>query len=246
MISKKDMMKYVYQQLAIDYNCSPEDFLKDGLIYTEARENDGRRPYPFVTPRLEMITMGHSTIINVSSNIMEYIRKEFDGKIREEVFNSPLVYGVNPYFLPDIGNIKPLTIPEGFEIIMVEEQDIPKLYELYGAQYGIQYDANSPNPEKLLILGKYKGAIAGLAKAKADGKKMWSIDVDVLYSFRGKGLAAPMVNKMTLEVLNRGFIPYYFAANSNVLSTHVAIRAGYIPAWVHCYKTRLDYDVINQ
>jgi hypothetical protein len=37
MINKKSMMDCVYHQLAIDYNCSPDDFLKDGLIFTEAR-----------------------------------------------------------------------------------------------------------------------------------------------------------------------------------------------------------------
>jgi predicted GNAT family acetyltransferase len=103
----------------------------------------------------------------------------------------------------------------------------------------MQYDANSQNPEMLLVLAKSNDEIAGIAKAKADCKIMWSIDVDVLDSFRGKGLAAPMVNMLTLEILRLGYIPYYFAAASNVLSTHVAVRAGYIPAWVHCYKTRL-------
>lgn len=63
-------MDCVYQQLAIDYNCSSNDFLKDGLIFTEARENQGRRNFPFVTPRLEMISFGHSIIINVSSDIL--------------------------------------------------------------------------------------------------------------------------------------------------------------------------------
>lgn len=234
------MMDCVYRQLAIDYNCSPDDFLKDGLIFTEARENEGRRHFPFITPRLEMISMGYSTIINVSSDILPYIRQEFEGKTREEVFNSPFIYGVNPYFLPDIGKISSITKPDEFEFVMVEKQDIQKLYDLYGSQYGMQFDANSQNPIMLLVLAKYKDAIAGIAKAKADCKTMWSIDVDVLSPFRGKGLAAPMVNMLTLEVLRRGYIPYYFADTSNVLSTHVAVRAGYIPAWVHCYKTRLD------
>ncbi len=58
MIDKRDMMDCVYKQLAIDYNCTPEDFQKDELIFTEAKENEDRRPYPFLTPRLEMITMG--------------------------------------------------------------------------------------------------------------------------------------------------------------------------------------------
>lgn len=30
------MMSIVYNQLAIDYNCKPEDFNKDGVIFTIA------------------------------------------------------------------------------------------------------------------------------------------------------------------------------------------------------------------
>lgn len=240
LMDKEEMMDCVYNQLAIDYNCEPNDFLKDGLIFTVARKNEGRRYFPFVMPRLEIISMGHGTIINVSSDILPYIHQEFEGKTREEVFNSPSIYGVNAYFLPDIGKITSITKPDGFEFVMVEKQDIRRFYDLYGSQSGMQYDPNSQNPEMLLVLAKYKDAIAGIAKAKADCKTLWSIDVDVLNTFRGKGLAAPMVNMLTLEILNRGHIPYYFTSTSHVLSTHVAVRAGYIPAWVHCYKTRLE------
>lgn len=31
MINKKNMMDCVYSQLAVNYNCSPDDFLKDSL-----------------------------------------------------------------------------------------------------------------------------------------------------------------------------------------------------------------------
>ncbi len=240
MISKKNMLDCVYQQLAIDYNCSPDDFIKDCLIFTEANNIEGRRHFPFITPRLEMISFGLSTIINVSIDILPNIRQEFEGKTREEVFNSPLIYGVNTYLLPDIDKIASITKPDGFEFEMVEKQEIQKFYNIYGSQYGMQYDANSQNPEMLFVLAKCKDEIAGIAKAKADCKTMWSIDVDVMNSFRGKSLAAPMVNMLTLEILRRGYIPYYFTSAINVLSIRAAVRAGYFPAWVHCYKTRLD------
>ena len=239
-MDKKYMMDCVYNQLALDYNCKPDDFLKDELVFTEAKENEGRRPFPFISPRLEIISMGHGTIINASEDILHYVYKEFEGKTREEIFNSPLVYGVYPYFLPDLSKISPIEKPNDFEFSMLEKEDIKRFYSMYGANYGMKYDETSPIPETLMILTKSEDNIAGIAKAKADSKTMWSIDVDVLHPFRGKGLAAPMVNMLTLEILNRGYVPYYFAAVSNVLSTHVAVRAGFIPAWVHSWKTRLN------
>ena len=33
-MTRQEMMTIVYNQLAIDYNCKPEDFYKDGVIFT--------------------------------------------------------------------------------------------------------------------------------------------------------------------------------------------------------------------
>jgi hypothetical protein len=43
--------EFVYHQLAIDYNCSSDDFLKDGFIFTEARE------YKFVKDYFDNINL---------------------------------------------------------------------------------------------------------------------------------------------------------------------------------------------
>ncbi|MGF7060781.1 GNAT family N-acetyltransferase [Brassicibacter mesophilus] len=244
MINKKIMMDCVYNQLAIDYNCLPDDFLKDGFIFTEAKKNVGRRPWPWVTPRLEMVTTGHSVVINASEDILPYIREQLEGKTRYEAFCIPFVYGINPYFLPDIGKIAPLSNPGGFEYEMVEKHSIHKLYEISGFHNAIQYDISTQRPEMLVALAKYRGGIVGMAGASADCKTMWQIGVDVLLPYRGRGLAASLVNMLTLEILNRGYIPYYSTDCSNVISQHVAVRAGYIPAWAHCYKTRFD-DILT-
>ena len=92
----------------------------------------------------------------------------------------------------------------------------------------------------MVALAQYKGEIVGMASASADCITMRMVGVDVLPPYRGRGLAAALVNMLTLEVLSRGYIPYYATAGTNMVSQHVAIRAGYFPAWVHCYKTRLD------
>lgn len=239
-INKKIMMDYVYAQLAIDYNCSPDDLLKDGLIFTEAYDHKDRRPFPWRSPRLEIVAVGHSVVINASGDILPYIREQLEGKTRDEVFYMPFVYGISPYFLPDIGKIIQLICPDGFEYEMVEKHNIHKLYEVVGFNSAMQYDVNSQRPEVLIALARYKDEIVGMAGASADCKTMWQIGVDVLHPYRGKGLAAALVNMLTLEILNRGYVLYYGTSGSNVISQHVAVRAGYIPAWAHCYKTRLD------
>lgn len=52
-MTKQEMMATVYRQLALDYNCQPEDFTRSGILFTEAKMQRGRREMPFVTPRLE-------------------------------------------------------------------------------------------------------------------------------------------------------------------------------------------------
>lgn len=73
-------MKIVYSQLAIDYNCNPEDLNRDGVIFTIAEKQEGRREMPFFEPRLEIITKGKSAIVNVSKNMMSFAKRKFEGK----------------------------------------------------------------------------------------------------------------------------------------------------------------------
>ncbi len=239
-MNKKYMLDQVFKQLAIDYNCEPDDFMKNGLIFTKAKKLEGRRPYPFMTPRLEMISFGNSVVINASSDITPAVCKQLDGKSRDEVFSMPFVYGINQYFLPDIEKMPKLDIPNDFEYEFIEKENVHKLYELDGFDYVLQYDINSPFTEMLVVLAKDKGKVVAMAGANIDSKNMRGINVDVLPSYRGKGLASALVNRLTAEVLNHGYIPYYFTSSSNVLSARVAVRAGFSPAWVHCYRTRLE------
>ena len=242
MIDKKYMMNCVYNQLAIDYNCTPDDFLKEGLIFTEAKQIEGRRPYPWIIPRLEMITMGNSVVINASADILPLVYKRLEGKTRCEVLNMPFVCGVNPYYLPDLDKVTLLNKNKEFEYSIIEKEDIFKLYIFDGFNYALQYDVNSQHPEALAIIVKHKNMVVGIASATAECKTMWQVNVDVLLQYRGNKLATTLVNALTFEVLNRGYIPYYSTDCSNVISQRVAVQAGYLPAWSHCFRTRLEIE----
>ena len=229
MINKKLMMDCVYNQLAIDYNCSPDDFLKEGLIFTEAKQNEGRRPFPWIIPRLEMLTMGNGIVINASADILPLVYQQLEGKTRY-----------------DLDKITLLSRNKEFEYVIIEKDDIQKLYEFKDFNYALQYDINSQHPEMVAVIAKYKDTVVGIASSTAECKTMWQISVDVLSPYRGNKLATILVNTLTLEVLNRGYIPYYFTDCSNVISLRVAVQAGYLPAWSHCFRTRLDELLISK
>jgi len=92
----------------------------------------------------------------------------------------------------------------------------------------------------LAITAKKDGHIIGMAGTSADCAKMWQVGMDVLPEYRNYGLAAYLVNRLTLEILERGYIPYYGTGTSNIASQRVAHRVGYYPAWVCVYKGKFD------
>lgn len=239
-MDKKSMMQLVYNQLAIDYNCSPQDFLKEGLIFTEAKELRGRRPYPFIIPRLEMITFGNGVVINASSDILSLVKSKLEGKTRYEAFNMPFVNSVNPYFLPTLNNKSLVIKTDNYDFELLEKCDIANLYKYKGFDYALQYNVGSLHSEVLAIVAKQKGDVVGVASAVAECETLWQINVDVLSPYRGNNLAVIMVNTLTIEVLNRGIVPYYSTDCSTLASQRVAVKSGYIPTWSHCFRTRLE------
>ena len=137
-------------------------------------------------------------------------------------------------YLPDIDRIVPLEKPTEFEYKWFEKTDLPQISKLKGFGYVLGSSA------ELVITAIHKGKIIGMAGTKVDCEKMRVVNVDVLKKYRNRGIATALVNLLTLEVLSRGFIPYYFTGSSNTASLRTAVKAGYFPAWTHSYKAMTE------
>ena len=85
----------------------------------------------------------------------------------------------------------------------------------------------------VLGVGAYDGdKLVGLAGCSADCDTMWQIGIDVLPEYRRQGIASALTSRLATEILNRGKVPFYCAAWSNVRSVRNAIRSGLRPTWV--------------
>ena len=237
-----EILKIVQSQLATDLNCTPDNLNgeKDSFVFTETQDNSGRRPFPRSERHFEMLSMGNSIIVSATQDILDIVKPLLADKSRDEAFSMPFVYGHSLYYLPDLTHLKMLGRPNGFDYAMVEQNDIPALYQNEGFSNAIQYDANHPRPDILVTLAKKNGRVIGMAGASNDCAKMWQVGIDVLPEFRNGGLAAYLVNSLTLEIIKRGYVPYYGTSSSNVASQRVAHRAGYYPAWMCAYKGKFD------
>jgi GNAT superfamily N-acetyltransferase len=246
-MTTEEMIHIVRKQLATDLNCKPGDLNgeKDSFVFTVVRDNPDRRPFPRTERHFEMLSMGKSIVVSASPDILDYVKPLLAGKDRDEAFSMPFVYGHGLYYLPDLAQLKPLAAPEGFSYAMVEQRDIPPLYQIEGFRNAMSYDINHPRPDVLVFLARKDDRIAGMAGASIDCAMMWQVGMDVLPEYRNLGLAAHLVNRLTLEILNRRFVPYYGTASSNIASQRVAHRAGYDPAWVCAYKGLFDGRVLQ-
>lgn len=188
---KQEMMTIVFNQLAIDYNCKPDDFLKDEIIFTAAEKIDGRRAMPFVKDRLEIVTFGRGVVVNASKSILPYVKKKLQGS-SYEIMNNSIVYGVNPYYLPDVDNIKPIE-NNNYDFRLIAN-DIQNYYQYKGLHNALQYNEQSERPEILASAAYDNEKLIGIACASADSEIMWQIGVDVLPEYRGNGIAVKLVN----------------------------------------------------
>jgi len=239
-----DMHVIVQEQLAIDLNCSADDFDKDGFVFCEAKENPGRRPFPRGERHFEMLTMGNAVIISTTPDLLPYVRDQLEGKCRDEAFNMPFVYGVGICFLPD----KPqaLSMPDGFDFKLLNRSSILKLYDNCKKEdfpYALSYDMNHPRPDVLASTAELNGKIVGIAGVSKDCELLWQIGINVLPDYRQSGIATVLTSMLALEVLKQGKVPYYATAPSNIASQRVAISAGLKPAWTCVYRGWFDGDL---
>ncbi len=97
----------------------------------------------------------------------------------------------------------------------------------------------------MLGVGAYDcGKLVGLAGCSADCETMWQIGVDVLPKYRRQGIAAALTSRLAVEILNRGKVPFYCSAWSNIRSVRNAIKSGFLPAWVE--MTAKPKEIVDQ
>jgi GNAT superfamily N-acetyltransferase len=236
------MRAIVNAQLAIDLNCRPEDLsgAQDHILFTQARDNPGYRPFPPAERQFMMLSLGEAIVVSATPEILDTIKPQLIGRGRDEAFSMPFVNGLSLCFLPDLDQIRPLDPPDGYVYEQLGPADIPALYATEGFRNAVSYDPIHPRPDVLVLLARKDGQIVGMAGASRDCARMWQVGVDVLPGSRRCGLAAYLVNRLSLAILAEGIVPYYCTSTSNIASQRVAHRAGYAPAWVSSYRGRFE------
>lgn len=246
-MTNQEMLAIVQTQLAINLNCTVDDINgeKDHFVFVEAKENPGRIPYPRGKQHFDMMTMGNSIIVSATPARLKYVKDQLSGKSRDEAFSMPFLCGHSMWYLPDLANLKCVSVPGGFVFETVERNEIPHLHDTERFSNAIQTDPNHPIQNALVMLAKYGDSIVAMVGAADLSSTMWGIGIDVLPEYRNHGLAVYLVTAITAEILKQGIVPCYGASSSNLASQKVAHRAGFMPAWVIDYRVRFEGELSN-
>ncbi|HEY2495263.1 MAG TPA: GNAT family N-acetyltransferase [Paenibacillus sp.] len=248
MMTRKEMIHIVQSQLAIDLNCTMDDLNreKDSVIFVDAKENPGRRPYPRKERYFEILSMGKSIVVSATPERLAIAKTQMQGKDRDTIFSLPFIRDLYLNFLPDLDKIKTMSPPDHFSYEVVEKDEVAKLLGLEGFDNAIISDKNHPYHTVLVVLAKKNGKTVGMAGACNVCTKMWQIGIEVLPGYRHLGLATYLVNSLTFEILERGCVPVYDVISSNIASQRVAYRVGYYPAFVTDWRCNFkDFETLS-
>lgn len=239
-MTNKDVLKIAIEQSAEDIGCKAEDFLADENRIVPLKLGANAKKYYKLPIGCNFISYGNNVVAAAGDETFEIV-KEYLSKFEfYHCFETPNIRWLNErieslgltvcfmaeYYLPDLNRLTEL--PCEYEIRILEKGQFD---ELYVAEWSNALCADR-KPLDMLAAGAYDdGKLIGLAACSADAEEMWQIGVDVLPQYRRKGIASALTSKLALEILERGKVPFYCTAWSNVRSVRNAIKSGLIPAW---------------
>ena len=242
----------VRQQLSLEFNCAPEDFLKDENIITTPILHEKRRKFSEKPFFLQMATFGKNTVISADERIHPWLKEwikekegfwlfeqhnfyELEKELRRYGYKMALTHHM---FLP---RPELMDIKTDLKIRWLEQEDILAYYGREEFSNALCDRFRPDRPDMLAVVALDGEDIRGMAGCSADSPEMWQICIDVLPQYRGRGIAKILVSILRDEVFRRGALPYYGTSLSNLGSWKTALGSGFSPAWVEV-ETREDKD----
>lgn len=252
-MTNKDILLIAMEQSALDINCNASDFLCDNHVIVKSGVRKVARKYYKEPIACNLVSYGNNIVASVQNEYRDIV-EEYIGKYEfYHCFETPNMHWLNErlsekgqkvcfmaeYYLPDVEKLHAL--PCAYELRLLEQPDFAGLYKPKWR------NALCEDRKELDVLGvgAYDcGKLIGLAGCSADCSTMWQIGVDVLPEYRRQGIAAALTSTLAIEILQRGKVPFYCSAWSNIRSVRNAIKSGFIPAWVE--MTAKPKDIVDK
>jgi len=243
MYSKQDLLKIFKEQLAIENNCSIDDFNNEKNVITTPQANAGIRHFIDGTFFLKMVTLGSNAVISADNSLHDWLLEFTKDKAGHHLFEhtnlaaidnqlkqySKRLWQTHHMFIPDM---KTMSVSNDYPVKWFEQDEIHQFY--INKQFPNAFcEKFIPERPDVLAVAAYDGnTIIGMAGCSADTPILWQIGIDVNKNYRGKGVGTYLVTLLKNEIIKRDKIPYYGTSLSNLHSWNIALNSGFIPAWV--------------
>jgi hypothetical protein len=231
------------EQLAIDYNCTPECFTGGGVTVTRSALNAGRRLFSSTPFFLNIASFGKGTVITAAGKIIPFAhvlsRSSSEELLTKSDTSSLYALAASEdravfqavYYLPKTPVLEIPPLPEGFSGRIIDEGDIKKLYR-FGFQNAFCKKSGERRDKIAAIALSPDSKIVSAAGASSDSDTFWQLGIDTLPDYRKKNLAKVLVSVLSNEIAETGRVPYYSAVPQNIPSHRTALSCGFMPAWV--------------
>lgn len=252
-MTNQEIREIALRQSAEDIGCQPADFLSCSNVIVPYKLGEKARKY-----YKEPITCN---FVSYGNNIVAATAKEVSGIVTEytgrfgfyHCFETPNMHWLNDrlaeqghkvcfmaeYYLPDVNRIPASDCL--YEMRLLGQDDFR---ELYLPEWSNALCSDRRHLDVLGVGAYDNGKLVGFAACSADCDEMWQIGVDVLPEHRQKGIASALTSRLAREILDRGKVPFYCSAWSNIRSARNAVKSGFIPAWVE--MTVKPADIVDK
>ena len=250
-MTNKEIMQIAMNQSAIDFGCEAGDFKKTENKVVISNVNPNARKYLKLPHYCGMASYGTNVVASVNAEIVDEVKAYIEKYPLEHCFETPNLYALNnillkrnmqicfmsEYSLPDVSILTALPCNYALKVLIAED-----FKDLYVPEWS---NALCEDRKHLDVLGvgayNDKNELIGFAGCSADCDMMWQIGIDVLPKYRHQGIAAALTSRLAIEILNRGKVPFYCCAWSNMGSIRNAIKSGFRPAWAEMAAKSIEF-----
>jgi len=236
-------MEQLYELLSKEYNCTPKDFTKQENILTVSALQDGRRRYSEEKYFFHMATLGSNAVLTAEECLHPFLQEFMKNRTGHWLFELPNLLPLEKEL-----NRFGYTLTQTYHMFLPAEAVEPKkdfpVKWFYGKEEISQFygDERFPNaicseyllhrPDKIVVCAYDGDKIMGMAGCSEDAPGWQQIGIDVMPSYRSKGVATYLVTLLKNKILEEGNIPFYGTSLSNYHSWNIALNCGFRPAWV--------------
>ncbi len=240
-MTNEEILFTAMEQSAIDCNCAQEDFQAKENVVVPFRLCEKTRKYISEPTSGMLVSYGSNVVASVTDGVRDAVSEYIRTHDFYHCFETPCIYWLNDrlgksgqkvcfmaeYYLPAVEKLSRRCCD--YEMRILGQRDFEPLYL---PEWSNALCASRKQLD-VLGIGAYDGGkLIGLAGCSADCENMWQIGVDVLPEYRRMGIASALTGNLALEILERGKVPFYCSAWSNIRSVRNAVKSGFIPTWV--------------